>query len=262
MAAGVRGYTNGGGDTDLPCGNLQYFSNNFARKRFTSDAQKEIVIFEDFLSEVAAADPHIAYQLLCEVGRLWDNTFFISFAVPDSDVIRRYVFWRHHDHLVAANASIKEKGNDGLVADATVVSAGIVVQHPFDFQFGKGFDDDLRLTDVLHLGCGTAFDVALLFQVVEEGLEGFQQIVDVGGFASGILLDSKETSDVVRSHIFHIVNPKSLQMIHQKDNLSSVIPQSLLRQMAAFAIVDVLVQTILQMHKKTPFLRGKPQKKG
>ena len=80
----------------------------------------------------------------------------------------------------------------------------------------------------INLNSGTAFNVAFYFQIVEECFESFQQVVDICRLSPCVLLDSQETSDVVRTHILHIVDSQSFEMIYKEDNLPPVVPQCLL----------------------------------
>ena len=113
--------------------------------------------------------------------------------------------------------------------------------------------DNLGLTDILDLRRNIDFDITFVFKVIEHRLVGFQQVIYIIGFASSILLLFQKITKVLRLHIFNMTNAQFGKVSYQIFALSSIIPQRSFCQMATFAIIDKLFQTIGQKHRKTPF---------
>ena len=187
MAAGVRADADGGGDTDFPRGLFQDFAHIHMGQQFAAFGEKQVVVLDHPVSEVSFTRAEVADQLFAEVGRFRHDTFLVALAMSDDDVIAFDIINAHHDHLVASNAGIEQQGDDGLVSDAQIVGSRVVAQHPADFLFGEGLDDDLGFAHVLDLSGGILLDIPFSLQIVEQGFVGFEQIVDVIRLAALIL---------------------------------------------------------------------------
>ena len=116
-------------------------------------------------------------------------------------------------------------------------------------------DDRPGLTEALYLFCQIIplLQIALIDQIVEPCAPHLEQVVDIAGRATRVLLLLHQVPDVARTDVFQLSDLLQLQIFQQKTGRSLIIAQGAFSQMAAFTVVDKFIAEIFQTHKKTPF---------
>ena len=114
----------------------------------------------------------------------------------NNDVILANLMGTERCDFRQTHACVKKHSEDSSVANAQKGSPREVIQQLADFFLGKGNDLDLGLLHVLHIGCRAFLDVALLFQIVEECFEDFQQVVDIPRLSPFIIHHGEKLLDV------------------------------------------------------------------
>lgn len=158
----------------------------------------------------------IPHERFRQYRRYRDHPLFVVLSLYDNEIAVD-IGGLDAAQLQTSHTSLKEGGQDRPVPDRDEIVSATVRQHLFHLPSFEDNDDRLILFTPLENSAGIEPAIPLIVAILDEGLDVFQDAVDIGALLALFHHISCELLHNAKSEVFHVLNLRPLNTKTQKE---------------------------------------------